>query len=353
MTTFLSILAAFVVLSVLVFVHELGHFIAGRLLGFKILEFSIGMGPQVLKKEKNGIVYSLRALPIGGMCKFYGEDEGDDDKDFFSSKPVWKRIIVVAAGPIMNVVFSVVFAVITVIGYGDILYRPAIAGLSEEITTAAEAGIMENDVLLEIDGVAIEGSCNYSVTIDSAIEAIKAADPEDDVTIVVDRGGEEVSLTASSLFDEASGQNMLGVSVGAAPVRVKYGFFESIGHSFKYIGNVISEYLSFFGRLFTGNVSTDDVGGTIMMIDLLQQAVRAGFETVLRMAVVLSLSLGLMNALPIPALDGGRLLFMLIELIFRKPVPAKVEGMIHFAGFVLLMILMVFLVYLDITKIAG
>ena len=149
MTTFLSILAALLVLSVFVVVHELGHFLAGRLLGFTVLEFSVGMGPAILKKEKNGILYALRAFPIGGMCRFYGEDEEAKDGKSFSSHPVWKRIIVVAAGPVMNILAAILFATVSLMSYGVYVDIPAYPEINAQLQELAEKyGVSKNAVVI-------------------------------------------------------------------------------------------------------------------------------------------------------------------------------------------------------------
>ncbi|MEG1547187.1 MAG: M50 family metallopeptidase [Clostridia bacterium] len=341
METFLSIIAAFLVLTVFVLVHELGHFGMGRILGFEILEFAIGMGPIVAKKEKNGIIYAIRALPIGGMCRFYGEDEETRDAVGFNDQKLWKRALVVAAGPVMNIVFAVLFAAITLMAYGD--YVPAVESFSGENTPAQAAGILPGDLLISVDGREI----SY---FNEATQIIGEANSERS-SVVVERDGKRIELVIEDFYNADEGCNMMGVMIGAQ--RKLYGFFEAFGHSFAYVWSIIVEMLSFLGGIFTRGVQSGDVVGPVGTISLIGQAVRMGFEMVLRLGVLISVNLAIINLLPLPALDGGRLVFMGIEAVRGKPVPPKVEGAVHFVGIVLLLGLIFFLSVKDVIGLFG
>ena len=341
--TFLSILAALLVLSVFVVVHELGHFVAGRLLGFTVLEFAVGMGPAILKKEKNGITYSLRAFPIGGMCRFYGEDEEAKDGRSFASHPVWKRIIVVAAGPVMNILTAILFAVVSLMSYGVYVDVPTVQELSSETAPAAVAGIEPGDVLYAINGDVIE---SYEETSELILGASGA-----EMTITVQRDGELIDLIVRDFYNEAEGRNLIGITYGYG--RERYGLFQAVGASFRYVWDIFVEMARFIGSIFTQGVQEGDVVGPVGTVTIIGQAVRTGFETVLYLAVLISVNLAFMNLLPLPALDGGRLVFLIIEAIRRKPVPPEKEGMVHFAGLVLLMLLMVFLSVSDVRGLVN
>lgn len=341
--TFLSILAALLVLSVFVVVHELGHFVAGRLLGFTVLEFAVGMGPAILKKEKNGITYSLRAFPIGGMCRFYGEDEEAKDGRSFASHPVWKRIIVVAAGPVMNILTAILFAVVSLMSYGVYVDVPTVQELSSKTAPAAVAGIEPGDVLYAINGDVIE---SYEETSELILGASGA-----EMTITVQRDGELVDLIVRDFYNEAEGRNLIGITYGYG--RERYGLFQAVGASFRYVWDIFVEMARFIGSIFTQGVQAGDVVGPVGTVTIIGQAVRTGFETVLYLAVLISVNLAFMNLLPLPALDGGRLVFLIIEAIRRKPVPPEKEGMVHFAGLVLLMLLMVYLTVSDVRGLVN
>ena len=341
MSGIFSIIGALFVLTVLIFFHELGHFYVGKKLGFRIDEFAIGMGPVVASKEKNGTRYALRALPIGGMCMFHGEDQEGNDPDSFASQPVWKRMLVVAAGPFMNIVLAVLLAIVILMAYGE--YMPGIVEISGTDTPAAQAGLQAGDIILAVDDTEITYYTDCIPAIDSADGA--GAD------ITVRRGDENITLRVNDIFDPETGENRLGIII--SPVRLKYGLFGAIGNSLRYVWDMVVEMVKVIGSLFTTGIQSGDVAGPVGTISLIGQAVRAGFEVVLRMGVLLSINLGIMNVLPIPALDGGRLLIMTIELIRGKALPPEKEGMIHLAGFVLLFGLMIMLTFMDVRNLFG
>ena len=336
--TLLSIVGALLVLTVLVFVHELGHFYAGKKLGFRIDEFAIGMGPVVCSKEQNGTRFAIRALPIGGLCAFHGEDEGVSDPECFNAQPVWKRMIVVLAGPFMNILLAVVLAVIILMTYGE--YMPMINDFTAENTPAEAAGIQVGDIITEIDGKSIT---YYAECTDYIQQADHAG-----IEVTVRRGGSDVTLTARDIYDPESGSNRLGIYI--SPERLRYGLLEAATNSVRYTCYIVKEMFKVLGGLFTGSVTSDDVAGPVGTISIIGQAVRAGFEVVLRLGVLISINLGIMNILPIPALDGGRFLFMVIEAVRGKPIPPEKEGMIHMAGLVLLFSLMILLTVMDVRK---
>lgn len=338
MTTFFSILAALVVLSVFVVVHEFGHYIAGRLLGFTVLEFAVGMGPIVLKKEKNGILYALRAFPIGGMCRFYGEDEEAKDTRSFSSHPVWKRIVVVAAGPVMNILLAILLAMGLLMGYGQNVAIPTILEEPAPGTPAAVAGIKAGDVILSVNGVDVE-------QFDQASDLILAA-AGDEMTMTVARDGETVSLTLRDFYNETEGRNIIGITYGYGKYR--YSFGEALKGSLQFIFSLVAEMLRFIGGIFTQGVQQGEVVGPVGTVAIIGQAVRTGFETVLYLSALISVNLAVMNLLPLPALDGGRLIFLFIELVRGKTISQEKEGIVHFIGLVLLMVLMLVLVVSDV-----
>lgn len=338
MSTFLSVLAALLLLSILVMVHELGHFWAGRKLGFSIMEFAIGMGPVLVKKERKGILYTLRALPIGGMCKFYGEDQPEDDAKSFHRFPAWKRILVIVAGPVMNLLFALVFSIVALTAYGN--YMPSVLEVTGADAPAAVAGIRPGDIIAKIDGKTVH---EYA----DAVPMIKGVEG-DTMIVTVQRDGQTVDCELTNFYNAEAGYNVIGVTIEA--VRVHYGFFRSVGDSFHYIGSVIGQIFDFFGTLFQGKVSASDVAGPVGTIAYVSQAVRYGLEMILRFAVLISISLGVFNLLPIPALDGGRLAFLIVEAVTGKRVNPEREGMIHFVGLILLFGLILFLTYNDIAN---
>lgn len=337
MSTILSVIVALLLLSLLVMIHELGHYAAGRLLGFSIVEFAIGMGPVLFKTTKNGIQYSIRALPIGGMCRFFGEDESTPDERAFNRQKVWKRMIVILTGPFMNILFAFLAAIVTLSIYGDIM--PAVYAVNED-SPAAVAGLQAGDVITSVDGKKIR---YYNET----VELIqKASHTGFDMTVV--RGGETKTLPVRNAYDETAGKNVIGITITGEHLKFPAG--EVVSRSAAYIVSTLTETFRFFGNLFTGNVSRQDVSGPVGIIAYISEAVRYSGETVLRLVVLISASLGIMNLMPIPALDGGRFVFMTIEAIRGKAIPPEKEGMVHFIGLVLLFGLIIFLTYNDISN---
>ncbi|HML66947.1 MAG TPA: M50 family metallopeptidase [Clostridia bacterium] len=338
MSTALSILAALLLLSLLVMIHELGHYFAGRALGFSILEFSIGMGPKLLKKkDKHGTEFSLRAFPIGGMCRFEGEDENVVNEKSFNAQKVWKRIIVVLAGPITNLVFAILLAFVTLSAFGD--FMPAIYEVNQS-SPAEAAGMQAGDVITEIDGKPVRF---YFQTVDMIL-AVESKD----LTIGVLRNGAEKELYLKNIYNEAQGKNLIGVTITTE--RMKFGAGESALRSVNYVTATLVETFRFLGRALQGNASSSDAAGPVAIVAIISEAVRSSGETVLRQLVLISASLGIMNLLPIPAMDGGRLVFMIIEVIRGKAISQEKEGMVHFVGLILLFGLIIFLTFNDVSN---
>jgi regulator of sigma E protease len=337
----ISVLIALILLSLLVMVHELGHFLMGRALGFSIVEFAIGMGPKLLKKKtKSGTEFTIRAFPIGGLCLFEGEDQTVKNERSFNAQSVWKRIAVVITGPITNLLFAVILSFITLTAFGD--FMPAVQEVSSG-TPAAIAGVQSGDIIKEIDGKPIKF---YFQTVDM-IRAVKTPD----TTLTVQRSGETLRLDLKGIYNEELGHNLLGVTI--ATERVRFGIGESAARSVNYVTATLVETFRFLGRLTQGDVSSTDAAGPVAIVAMISEAVRTGGESVLRLLVLISASLGIMNLLPIPAMDGGRIVFMLIEVVRGKPIAPEKEGMIHFIGLVLLFGLIIILTFNDVTNLLN
>ena len=341
MSTVISVVVALVLLSLLVMIHELGHYIAGRVLGFSIVEFSIGMGPKLLKKkDRRGTEFSLRAFPIGGMCRFEGEDETVVNEKSFNAQKVWKRIIVVLAGPITNLVFAILLSFVTLTAFGDFI--PAVYEVNQS-SPAEAAGMQPGDIISDINGKPVKF---YFQTVDM----IQAADPQN-LQVLVLRNGEEKLLSFPNVYNEAQGKNVIGITITTE--RMKFGVGESALRSVNYVTSTLLETFRFLGNAFQGNVSSTDAGGPVAIVAMISEAVRTGGENVLRLLVLISASLGIMNLLPIPAMDGGRLVFMLIEAVRGKPISQEKEGMIHFVGLILLFGLIILLTINDVSNLLS
>jgi regulator of sigma E protease len=341
LNTVISIGVALLLLSFLVMIHEMGHYFAGRVFGFSILEFSIGMGPKLLKKkDKRGTEFSVRAFPIGGMCRFEGEDEKAANERSFNAQKVWKRILVVLAGPVTNLVFAILLAFVTLSAFGD--FMPAIYEVNQA-SPAETAGVMPGDVITRIGDKPVRF---YFQTVDMIL-----AVETQDLTLTVNRSGMEKQLYLQSIYNEALGKNFIGVTITTE--RMKFGIGESAVRSVNYVTATLAETFRFFGRVAQGDATSSDAAGPVAIVAMISEAVRSSGENVLRLLVLISASLGIMNLLPIPAMDGGRLVFMFVEAIRGKPISQEKEGMIHFVGLLLLFGLIIFLTFNDVSNLLN
>ena len=350
MSVVLYFIIGLVILCVFVTLHELGHYIAGRALGFGIVEFAVGMGPAIIKKTKNGILYTLRALPVGGMCRFYGEDEETGDGRAFGAQKPWKRAIVLASGALMNLITAVVLAVIALMAIGvTVDYIPAVDSFTFENSPAQLAGLEPGDVFLAVDGQKLTPRDQFN----SLLSLLSNAKSEA-CTVTVERGGETMDFTVRDFYSEAEGRNIIGIMISGMPVYEKMGLGEALGSSFRYIWETIKALYGFIGMLFRGEIKQGDVMGPVGIAFLIADAAKQNVAQLLYIAVLISANLGMFNLMPLPALDGGRLVFVGLEAVRRKPMPPEKEGLVHLVGIVLLLGLIAYLTVTDIiTRIGG
>ena len=359
----MTIILFILVFGLIVISHEFGHFLLGKANGIGVVEVAVGMGPKLFSFTKKGTRYSLRLLPIGGACMFEGEDGNLEENSAiqpesekqgalikketmaFPDAPVWARISAVAAGPIFNFILAFLLALI-VVGYSG-SDRPVINGLMDGYP-AKEAGIMPGDVIKKMNGEKIYLAREIYVNM--------YLNKDKDMTLVYERDGKEYETTLTPKYDEKEGRYLLGFEgygeyVDCRNTNIfKYSYYE--------VRYGLKSTIKSLGALVTGNASKDDVAGPIGIAQVIGEVSEAAAPygawvvilNMLNIAMLLSVNLGILNLLPLPALDGGRLVFLLIEAIRGKPIPPEKEGIVHFAGFVALMILMVFVMYNDITR---
>lgn len=344
-----SVLIFFIIFGILVTSHEFGHFIVAKSGGIRVNEFFVGMGPTIWKKQKGETLYSIKLLPIGGACVFDGMDpvaeekEGYDEHSFLNA-PVWRRIATLFAGPFANFIIAYILAVVLV-SFSAWDY-PVINKMTEE-SAAAEAGMMPGDKIISVDGEKVYMA--GEVTLISQFAKGSAMD------IVYERDGETYETTLLPKYSEEDKRYYMGVYLGEygkieGPAALKYAWYE-VRYYFK------TTYRS-LALLVQGRLSKDDVSGPVGMVKMVDDTyeevrpygISAVVLTMLSLTVLLSVNLGIMNLLPLPALDGGRLVFQFIEVIFGKPVPPEKEGFVHMIGMVALMGLMVFVLFNDISK---
>lgn len=353
----LYVLVAILLLGILVAVHEFGHFIAARLTGIEVMEFSIGMGPRLCgwKSRRHGTAFNLRAIPMGGYCAFYGEDDAEgkhvDDPRAYNRQPVWKRMISVLAGPGMNFVLAFVVAALYfwIGGVGEVTGVTPYISQVMAAGPAYEAGLRDGDVIEEIDGVnMLDGTME---TLLDAIGAYRPGDPA--MTVTVLRGESTFVTTLTPVYDEAEGKARIDVYIGGVNqvVMRPATLPEAIAQSWNtcvYASGVILDALK---AMVTTGEGLDQASGPVGVVSQVSEQVRAyGFEAFVNMLVVISINLGIMNLLPIPGLDGSRFLFMLLEAVRRKPVPPQKEAMVHLAGMVFLIAVMIFFTFRDVLN---
>lgn len=341
----LYIFAAIVILGVIVAVHEFGHYLMGRLTGMAILEYAIGFGPKLLGFEKGGIKYSLRLIPLGGYCAFLGEDEAMDDPRAMRNQPVWKRFLTVLSGPLMNFMLAFVATVALIWGYGAYQRAPLVVSLVEN-SVAVEAGIEPGDVITAVDGV--------EITMDAAgqqllIGTIQASDGATEMTLEIDRGGETIMVDVVPEMDVEAGVCQIGVMLGAIPIR--FSFAESVAMSGRTMVSLCGAMLDGLRQLFTTKDAIDQTMGPVGIISTVSEQVSQGFDVALNWIVIISMNLGIMNLLPVPGLDGGRLLFLIVEGVRRKPIPTEKEAWVHAGGILLLLGFIMVITFRDIMRI--
>lgn len=342
MATALSILGALLILSVLIVVHELGHYSSARLLDVKVMEFGIGLGPKLYSRVKNDILYTVRLFPIGGFCRFYGEDEAIKDQDSFGAQKIWKRFIILFSGAFLNIVFAVLLAIFALVAYGD--YVPKIVNVLES-NPAAVAGLMPDDIIVSVNGREV-------IFPQEVVPLIEDADPVSS-KMVIKRDGKLYEVTLQNFYSEAKGRNYIGVEL-AYNQRRTFSFGQAVTYSFRYVWYIIKEMFSFLGKLFVpGAQVAESMMGPVGTISTIGSAIRIGFEWVLQLTLLISINLGVVNLLPFPGLDGARLVFLGLEKARGKAVSPDREGVVHFVGLVLLLGLMVFLTYGDIVRLIG
>ncbi|SFB33895.1 regulator of sigma E protease [Acetitomaculum ruminis DSM 5522] len=342
----MRIIVALLIFSLIIIFHEFGHFLLAKKNGICVLEFSLGLGPTIVGFTKGETKYSLKLLPFGGACMMLGEDEDSDNERAFGNKSIAARMSVVLAGPIFNFILAFIFSVIIIgtIGYDS----PVISGVIEG-SSAEEVGLKEGDKILKID--------NTNVTIYRDISLYTTTHPNaQKVDVVYERDGKSYETTITLKASKEDGRKLMGIagSIG----RVKGDVFTVIKYSFNEVGFWIKLTVASLKMLVTGGVSLNDMSGPVGIVNVIgntyEQSIMEGllvtFLNMSNMIILLSANLGVMNLLPIPALDGGRFVFLFIEAIRGKKFDPQKEGLVNTAFFAILMVFMVLIMINDIRK---
>ena len=376
-------LVTIIMFLVMISLHEFGHFITAKLMGFKILEYAIGFGPAIWKSKKSDIQYSLRIIPFGGYCKFEGEDEDSKDERAFSNQPVWKRIIVVAAGGLCNVVLGFLLFLVIIP-----FTSPISTNYVKDVVPNSfvqEAGLMPNDKIIEINGKKVSfynditlytrefnanTECSIIVKRDGEKYELNFKPTQSEVTFDYGEDGITVSESINgepadeSFYKYGDGaernEELIGKSetierliIGFVPVQEEVNALNIWKEAWNETKFVVKLVYNSLWQMVTGRVGVEQMSGPVGVVSEINTAVNSGRGSwlyILNLTALLTINLGIFNLLPIPALDGGRLFFMLIELVTRKRIPPEKEGMVHTIGFMLLIGLIIFISYNDILK---
>lgn len=354
---------ALLIFSLIIVIHEMGHFLLAKRGGIRVNEFSLGMGPRIFSRQIGETRYSIKLFPFGGSCMMEGEDgtvysvdEESEGKrtgvagngipeDSFAAKSVWIRISVVAAGPIFNFVLAFLLALIVIgsIGYD----APVVVALTEDYP-AAEAGIQPGDRIVKMN--------NTNIHVYREVSTYMMMNQGETVDLVYERNGERYTATLVPKAGEDGGYYL---GLRGSGVRTKGNIFQTIGYSVYEVKYWISTTIKSIGMIFGGRVGADDVSGPVGIVNTIGETYESSrtdgafyvWLNMLYISILLTANLGVMNLLPIPALDGGRLVFLFLEAIRGKGIDPEKEGMVHFVGLMLLMALMVFVMFNDVRHI--
>lgn len=329
----MRILLSLLVLGIIILIHELGHFLSAKFFKIPVSEFAIGMGPEVYTYEGEKTKYAFRSIPIGGFVNIEGMEIDDNTEGGFNKRSPFVRFVVLFAGVFMNFLLAYLIVFGMTISSGEVIVNPnAVVGNVVEIENRNNL-FKNGDIILEIEGKKID----KWEDIRTAVSSLENKDTPKKV--VIEREGNTETLTVNLNKDE-NGRYYLGI---VPEYRVeKYGFFESLKISFQGFLGIFREILNGFKMIATGNISRDEISGPIGIVNIVGEASKYGFVSIIWIMAVLSINVGIFNLLPFPALDGGRIIFVILE-IFGIKVNKKIEERVHQVGILILFILIIFI----------
>ena len=335
MTAIITALCVIVIFGLIIFIHELGHFLTAKMFGVKVHEFALGMGPKLIGKQKGDTLYSVRLIPMGGYVKMEGEDSDSRDEAAFSKKKPWQRFIILFAGAFMNLLLGFVLLVTMNATSPRLPVVPTMKVASVIEGMGAEtAGIVAGDQLFAVDGSRVHTQLDLSLALDG----------KDTASVTVKRDGEKITVPVTLTKVNNS------IYIGVQQATQEKNFGNLISYSFHETFSIIRlTYRSFFG-MFNGTVGVEEMSGPVGIVTEISNAAKSGFFDVMWLALIISLNLGVVNLFPLPALDGGRIVFVLWEMITKKKLKPEQEGFIHFIGFVVLILFMLYITKNDIIR---
>ena len=337
----LTILAAIFVFGVLVTVHEFGHFITAKLTGMSVDEFAIGFGPKIYQQKDGDTLYSLRAIPLGGYNKIAGMDPDDPvEPNSFKSKPIPARMLVILAGALMNFILPIILfsGIFMIEGRAQLVNEPVLGTIVDEMA-AARAGLKAGDRVLTIDGKPVQ------TWVDVVTDLRSAGTSE--VTLTAERGGVVSTYKMTPVFDKEAGRPLIGISPKFE--KESLGIFGSIKEGFVYTKNIIVAMLNGLYKIVSGTAPAD-VSGPIGVAQMAGQVAEKGMLPLMNFVAFLSINLGVINLLPLPALDGGHFVLLVLEALRGKPLGGKAMTNIQMVGVALILALTVFSTFKDITR---
>ncbi|ASS74171.1 RIP metalloprotease RseP [Tumebacillus algifaecis] len=342
----MNIVMALLALGFLIFIHELGHFWAARATGVRVDEFAVGFGPSIIKHQRNGVLYRLNWIPLGGYVKMYGEDnpEAAAAPDNFNNRPVGARILVIVAGVIMNIIGAFVILALLFNIYGAPTPN-LFVGSVQEGKPGAAAGLLAGDQIKWVEGKELKSPVDFN----SAVQ--KHADTPMEIGVL--RDGNRVDLTVTPKMNVEENRPMIGIGLQQQTSFVKAGGFgENTRQALRSTGELTALTFNGFKQLVTGAVSFKEIGGPVEIIRITGQASDNGVPHYMYIVALLSVNLAVLNILPFPALDGGRLVFLLVEWVRRgKRISLEREASINFVGILFLLTLMVVVTFKDVFNI--
>jgi regulator of sigma E protease len=349
-----SILAFIVVLGVLIFFHELGHFLFARMFGVGVEKFSLGFGPRIFGWKSGITDYRISAIPLGGYVKMIGEDPSVemDPQDIalsFTHKHVLKKLLIVAAGPLFNLLLAILIFLGIFLFSGTYILKPTIGEVQENMP-AFDSGLQKGDVIRTVDGQAIFTWEEMAAGIAASqgrpiLFSIQRLDELINIEI------QPVSKKSKNLFGEDIDRYFIGVASAGDVENKRLGLGESVVESLRQTYNIAELTIVSIAKLIKGTLSTKTIGGPIMIAEMAGQQAKEGALNFIFLIALLSINLAIINFLPIPVLDGGHILFFLIELIIGRPVNTRMRELAQQAGIFILIMLMIFVFYNDISRI--
>ncbi len=347
MSVIINILLFILILGIIVFIHEFGHFILAKWNGVYVYEFALGMGPKICGFKKGETEYNLRAIPIGGFCQLAGEDlDTDDDKKIpkdkrLQNKKAWQRFLIMLFGPMNNFILAVLLIFLIALVWGGATMDPVIYKVEKD-SACEKAGLKANDKVISINNNRIDTSDDISLY-------LAVASPKKTNTIVVERDSKKVTIKVKPKKVKEDGKETYKYGLSIKNKKTK-GFVNAIVYTFKKTVSVFKQMFITIGYLFTGRISLNQLSGPVGIYSLVGQQRSAGLASLIYLTAFLSINVGVINLLPIPAFDGGHILFIIIEKIKGSPVKPELENKIHSIFLILLMLLMVIITINDIIR---